>query len=90
MNRGGKVRSMKKIAETPPLLRPVTIEQPISSQVSIDWIMGSYRPYLEIFEQISKEHFSIRKMEKGVYFGELSGELLEGKGIIFYHNGKIF
>ena len=29
-------------------------------------------------------------MEKGVYFGELKNDMLEGKGIIFYYNGKVF
>jgi len=29
-------------------------------------------------------------MQKGVYFGQLKNDLFDGKGIIFYYNGKVF
>lgn len=71
LERGGKVRSMRQFAETPQMLPmlPVTLSQPITPQVNVESIMGSYRPYLEIFEQAPKELFAIRRLERGVFFG---------------------
>jgi hypothetical protein len=36
------------------------------------------------------ENFIIKKYRNGVYFGQLENERKNGKGVIFYYNGKIY
>ena len=71
----------------PKKIHPINID---FNEDDTQWIMNSYKPKSEFLRKIDVRNFQIKKYKNGVYFGEIENDAKQGKGVIFYFNGRSY